>query len=326
MRGLLLFEIVWLLLAGPLTASDWFIAGEVDGGVPEKRPVIFLRAGQELELFVVVEKAGHYFSDAPQFKLSGKIVCAQPLARAGKMGWREITPALQDYDNIRHPLAPVKYLTGTKIPGDVLSRRFTAAQAGTWYFTSTAEPSLPAYLKTAEPLMREYEGRVIQVVCRKDDSCLGYLTELLRTPFIMGPMVTRSGFHQTDQRVGSDCAEFAIYGQRRLGNLIPYGGPTGAKHYLTEIADGPFWPDGNGVYHNAKGEIVRTGRGGIQPGDILHFGQQVSVFYADRGTSGCLDGDDLCFQSWGKTPEIISIRHCGFYHLPLRGMRWNVKD
>lgn len=322
MRGCLLCWLLWLSLTGSLAASDWFIAGAVDGGMPEKQPVIFLRTGQEVKLFVVVRRGDRYFSDAPRFKLSGEVVRALPLASVDKAGWREIAPTLRSYDNIGRPLTPVEYHAGREIPGTALRRRFTAAEAGTWYFTSTQKPSLPMYLQTAEPLMREYVGRVVQVVCRKDDSYIGYLTELLRTPFIMGPMVTRSGFHQTDQRVGSDCAEFAIYGRRRLGKQILYGGPAGAKHYLTEIIPGPFQPDRNGIYRNRKGETVRIGPGGIQPGDILHFGQQVSVFYASHGRTDRLNGDDLCFQSWGRTPQIVKIRDCGFYQLPLHVMKW----
>lgn len=97
--------------------------------------------------------------------LSGKITPAQAPARATG-AWREITPVLKGHDNIRHPLDPVEYLAGGKIAGNELRRRFTAAQAGTWYFTSTLEPALPLELKTAEPLARKYDGHVVQVVCR----------------------------------------------------------------------------------------------------------------------------------------------------------------
>jgi hypothetical protein len=85
-------------------------------------------------------------------------------------------------------------------------------------------------------------------------------------------------------------------------------------------------PDRSGVYRTAGGGTVNVGTRGIHPGDILHFGQQVSVFYEDRGARGILDADDLCFQSWGKTPQIVSIRDCGFFQLPLQAMRWDFKD
>lgn len=319
MRRLALLVALWVALSRTLFAGWFIVAGEGDL-LPEKKPVIFVKAGSEVALYLVIEKEGRYFSNAPRFKMDGKIIAAQPLAKSENM-WREIAPVLRPYDNIARHLDPVEYRLKNPTPGDVFQKRFAAADAGTWYFTASRFDERA--LKTAEPLMREYLGHVVQIVCRRDDSYLGYLSELLRTPFIMGPGVTRSGFHQTDQRVGSDCAEFAIYGQRRLGKAIPYGGPAGAKRYLREIAGGLFQPDSHGIYRNAKGEIVRTGPGGIRPGDILHFGQQVSVFYEDRGKPGCLDADDLCFQSWGNTPHIVTIRKCDFYQFPVRIMRWN---
>jgi hypothetical protein len=81
-------------------------------------------------------------------------------------------------------------------------------------------------------------------------------------------------------------------------------------------------PGADGVYHNRHGDTPSTGMGGIVPGDILHFGLQVAVFYQTRGILGKLNASDLILESWGKSPHLTTIRNCGFYRYPLRVMRW----
>jgi hypothetical protein len=60
----------------------------------------------------------------------------------------------------------------------------------------------------------------------------------------------------------------------------------------------------------------------LRPGDILHFGLQVSVFYKHSGTSKYLTVNDLVLESWGRTPHVTTIRDCGFRQYPVRVMRW----
>ena len=51
---------------------------------------------------------------------------------------------------------------------------------------------------------------VFQLIKRDSDDYVGYLEELLTVPFVMPPRLLHSG-HQTDLRLGVDCAELAIY-------------------------------------------------------------------------------------------------------------------
>jgi len=127
-----------------------------------------------------------------------------------------------------------------------------------------------------------FGGDTLQIVYREDDSYLGYLSELMRSPFVMYPKLLEEG-HQTDLLIGSDCAEFVIYGRRRLGYDIPYCGPELIYDYLSPQ------------------EVP-------MPGDILHYGSQVSVFYEDRGVIGAVDDEDIVLQSYDYRPYFTTIR------------------
>jgi len=293
--------------------ETWQITRRINGGPEKSEPVVFVREGDVVSLEC---------RSIP----NGKVA---PLVGGG-LQWREIMPRLRPYDNTRGTPEPVEYRAGRKLgAGATVDLRFGPHQHGAHYYTvSTGTATGPiaelisGRFKTAEPLQRAFPGRVVQVVCRPGDSYLGYLHELMGTPFIMGPGVTVSGFHQTDQRVGSDCASFAIYGRRRQGLPVLYCGPSGIVHYLKEIVAGELLPGIDGVYHSLHGNAVSTGTDGLRPGDILHFGPQVAIFYQDRGVVGKLDAADLVLESWGNTPHVTTIRHCGFYQFPVRVMRW----
>jgi hypothetical protein len=74
----------------------------------------------------------------------------------------------------------------------------------------------------------------LQVAVRAGDDYLGLLQELRGTPFLVFPEETEFG-NQADLRVGADCAALAIYGRRRLGFNVPYGGPRGIVKYLSPL-------------------------------------------------------------------------------------------
>lgn len=308
-----------MLLVGLSVASAgaeaWRISSQVNGGPAKAVPVVFIRPGDTVSLRCEAVKSGKSAPVADAISTS--------------LQWQELKPVFRPYDNTRGTMAAVEYRRDRVATGTALDLEFGLEEVGTHYYTvsgrvmgeRTPVPS-SARFRTAEPLQRAFAGHVVQVVCRADASYLGYLKELMGTPFIMGPGVTSSGFHQTDQRVGSDCAAFATYGRRRQGFPVPYGGPSGILHYLREIIPGLLSPGPDGVYRTAHGETAAVGIGGIRPGDILHFGPQVSIFYEDRGVRGKLDAADLLLESWGEPPHITTLRNCGFYQCPVRAMRW----
>jgi hypothetical protein len=298
-----------LAFASTAAAQDsWHISSRVNGGPKTVTPVVFIRSGDRVSLEV----------DAMPDKSAG----------ITRVRWREVKPILRSYDNTRGTPEPVEYRS-ENLDGTGLTLRMLLRHTGTYYFAADfADPGLEkspfqtGTFRTIEPLQREFSGRVVQIVCRSDDSYLGFLSELAETPFIMGPIVTASGFHQTDQRVGSDCAAFAIYGRRREGFPIPYCGPAGIHKYLKDLAPGSLVAFRDGIYRDRYGNPVMPRGNGPRPGDILHFGLQVSVFYRHFGASPYLTINDLVLESWGSTPHVTSIRDCGFCRYPVRVMRW----
>ena len=236
--------------------------------------------------------------------------------------WFVVVPELRAYDNRPGPqprLDAVRYRRWLISTHPSKTHEVTFGTPGTRYFCAGAV--VPKEFRTAEPIHRRYP--VVQVVVRSHDSYLGFLGELFATPFIMGPAPTQSGWHQTDQRVGSDCAAFATYGRRRLGKPVLYAGPRGIVQYLRPLHRKALAPPAlDGRYRDARGRAIRVGANGARPGDLLHFGEQVSVFEMDRGIRGELDAGDLILQSWGATPHSIVIRNCGFFDRPVRLYRW----
>ncbi|MCK5132239.1 MAG: hypothetical protein KAR40_08835 [Candidatus Sabulitectum sp.] len=186
-------------------------------------------------------------------------------------------------------------------------------EAGTFYITVEATDTI----STTEPPHHALPNTV-QVSLRPDNSYIGYLYELINTPFIMAPRTTPGGFNQADERLGTDCAGLAVYGRRRMGDItVHYLGPRGILPYLENISPEEYYLTGN-VYTSSTGDTAIV----PERGDILHFRSQVSIFLEDRGIPGTLDTEDLLIQSWFSGTHICRIQDNGFTDYPLRLYRW----
>lgn len=321
---LLLLVIAQAALLASGRTPDLRIVGSLEGAPPAARPTFHLRQGERLVLSI---ETGDGSEVGPG------------------ISWLLFKPVLREYSNLWEAddpeagnvhLEPIRYI-GIPIPGldgrpeiDVCSV-VPANEPGTFYIGAAAVedhgtgPSRVIILSETSPLHLKYPQRIVQISRRFDDSYIGWLTELFRTPFIVAPRVTEPWVHETDERMGSDCASFAIYGMRRQGFRIPYCGPLGIYKFLTETGRSPAWPgrpDSTGVYFFKNGTTVPVGPGHIEPGDIIHFGEQVSVFYADAGRPGVLDKDDLLIQCYLGGPTITRIEDSGFFHRPVRIFKW----
>jgi hypothetical protein len=131
------------------------------------------------------------------------------------------------------------------------------------------------------------------------------------------------GRNQADLRVLVDCAELAIYGKRRQGFKLPYVGPHKISHYLEKAHPDTLEPDGKGPYRGAVSHRpFSLSQNGVKEGDILHFGDQVSILFEDRGRKGLLDPDDLMLYTYNHPPKISSLRDSEFRNRPLKVYRW----
>jgi hypothetical protein len=337
---LLIFSSAWA------SETNLLLVGSVDGQVASQETYFLLNRNSRLVLSVVLMQGGQAYSSLSSFDAQGenRPVAYRLPAHLG-IAWCQIKPRLKEYSNLwkrGHPdigdvhLEPIEYekvpIIGCRGQDSIdLSKMLPAYETGTFYFGAEIEgvtEPLPRALEgfaESSPLHLKYRYRIIQVVRREDDSYLGYLKELFGTPFVIGPRITDQGVHETDARMGSDCAAFAIYGKRRRGYQVPYCGPIGIYRYLSAIEDLPLSPipfKQTEVYATPDKRLIRTGPGGLQAGDIVHFGEQVSVFCSDAGIKGLFDRDDLLLQSYGSQPTIISVKDSGFYHRPVRIFKW----
>jgi hypothetical protein len=328
------------------SGKDAFLVGSVDGESPRRETVFFLSKTSRLVLSVVLIDRGQTFSSLARYEAQGgrQLVAGRLPSHLG-VSWYQIEPKLKEYSNLwnrDHPavgdvyLEPIEYekvpIAGCRGQDSIdITEVLRSHTTGTLYIgmeiEGLTEPLPPQAERFAErsPLHFKYRGHIIQIVRREDDSYLGYLTELFGTPFLIGPRMTNLGVHETDARMGSDCAAFAIYGKRRQGYQVPYCGPLGIYRYLSPIVSAPLRPipfQQTEIYATPDNRPVRVGPGGLQAGDIVHFGEQVSVFCRDAGVLGLLDKDDLLIQCYGIQPTITTIESCGFYHLPARVYRW----
>ena len=328
------------------TETDIFLVGSVDGQVPRQASVFLLNKDSRLVLSVVILEHGRLYSPVDSFNAQGgRRIVENRLSPNPGLSWYQLKPKLKEYSNLwkrGHPdiadihLEPIEYdkiqIAGCRGQDQIdISTVVPREDTGTFYLgveiKGVPEP-FPSPLESfaeLSPLHLKYRFRIIQVVRREDNSYLGYLTELYGTPFIIGPRMTDQGVHETDARMGSDCAAFAIYGKRRQGYQVPYCGPLGIYRYLSPIESLPLRPipfEKTEVYATPDNRVIRTGHDRLQAGDIVHFGEQVSVFYHDAGVKGIFDKDDLLLQCYGSRPTITTAKESGFYHLPVHIYKW----
>lgn len=308
-----------------------------------------IKTGDELILYPVAVKDSVYYSLADSFIYKdGSVKKTQaeprklPEIKKTRVRWFEVSPVLKEYDNLNPPdesspvfwFAPIEYNVNfmknysLRTPLSFFGLKPNST-LGTYYLTFRFDPADEALelldsinFSDIKPVHMRYPYQVVQITVRADDTYMGYLAELFNTPFILPPKRLTTGDHQTDLRAGSDCAEFAIYGKRRQGYEVKYIGPRGIYRYLDEISPAPLRPGEDGVYTDEDMNVIDVGERGVEPGDIIHFGEQVSVFYKDAGFEGLLDSRDSILQCYVPAPHYTTLEHSGFFHLPIRVFKW----
>lgn len=296
-----------MLFMQPSCPDDIFCVVSVNGGAYAKENRVFVKHGDDISVLPVFVIGGEVYSRAGIFAADGENVTAKRLPQA-KYCWYQINPQYQEdgYDNftlaskkqfnaylepISYAYAPIEKSGGLRL-ADIAIDGF-----GAYYLQAMPKNDKPTSFDSADAFF--LEDKALQIIYRSDDSYLGYLSELMRSPFIMYPKSTAQG-HQTDLLIGSDCAEFAIYGMRRLGADIPYCGPRNIYQYLTQLSADDY----------------------VLPGDILHYGSQVAVYFESRGMPGIISDDDILLQSYGAKPYFTTAGENGGLFGGYRVYRW----
>jgi cell wall-associated NlpC family hydrolase len=298
------------------------------------------RRDQGVTLFAVVEVVDGarrvFYSDAGAIVLGRRRIATEPLAGAPalRLAWNRIEPAVATMSNtasgafrfepIEYRITPIA--AGADRPHLAADVRPTLTPdhgdgVGTMRYQLVVSRGAEA---VATPGVDARAGRgagglaasVHRVSLRRDDTYLGYLTEMYGQPYIWASAGTSDASHQSERLEGSDCADFVVYGARRMGKSLPYMWTGALPDHARTIARGALG-DG-GVYLDPRGQPLAFPR----PGDLILFPRHVGVVTIDRGRPGVLDVEDLMMHTLFDSPKEQAIGESGYADNPVSVLRW----
>ena len=276
----------------------------------------FLRQGESVALTVVVLSHDGRDCRAPAELLPAHFEgrACDPLlpGEEARLRWFEARPEARDYDNVRSCHSRPRDDCADPI-------RYRYEEIAAWRSQARVQANAAAsrlgshrYAVTLGPEPSPVDGSsatLPEIVVRRDDSYVGYLTELVGTPFAFWPTAS-----EVDERRGADCVALVIYGQRRLGRLVPYVSPGGLKKLTARIAAGRLPRD--------RPPGSRSPRIPVRVGDIVHFGFQTAVVVEDRLPRGVLNEDDVIIHSYHGVAEEVPLGSVPYAHFPFEVRRW----
>jgi hypothetical protein len=319
---------------------DAHVLAAIDGGPAGDRPT-YARADQRVTLHVAIlgESAGKrvIYSDASAVVLGGKRITPQPLARAPQLElrWNRIEPAVATMTNGDTPsdfhFEPVDYRAtpidlATNLASIAADVRPTLTPdhghgVGTMRYQIVVRQGDRA-IASPGPEARRGKGAgglseaVLRVSIRRDDSYLGYLTEMYGQPYIWASAGLSDASHESEHLDGSDCADFVVYGMRRMGKPLAYTWTGALPQVSALLASGER--AGDGIYRDRAGKPLPFTR----IGDLVLFPRHVGVLAADRGTPGVLDDQDLMMHTLFDSPKEQAIGETSYADQPLELRRF----
>ena len=337
MRAVLMVILI-SIVAPSLARGDGIVTARVVAAVDDApasdRPA-YARLDQRVTLYAVLIAKDAVYSDAPKLVLAGKRVVAQPLAKAPAvtLAWNKIEPAVASLTNgdtpqefhfaaIEYRATPIASTNGS-IPADVHPTLTPdhGAGVGTMRFQVVATQG-ERTIASPGPEARRGKGSggltdaVLRVSIRRDDSYLGYLTELFGQPYIWASAGLTDATHESERLEGADCADFVVYGRRRMGKKVAYTWTGGLPSITKLLSAGTRSPDG--IYRDAKGQPLPFPKAG----DLVLFPRHVGVVTVDRGTPGVLDDQDLMMHALFDTPKEQPIADSGYADEPVEVRRF----
>jgi hypothetical protein len=293
---------------------------------------MYARIGQRVTLYALVELEDNgqraFYSDAPGVQLHGNNLAVQPFSRAPSLviAWRRVEPAAASYSNTDQH--------GGNFHFEPIDYRATAIDGAEnrWAIAADVRPTLTTdhgrgigtmryqivvtqgdrTIASPGPEARRGRGSgglsddVLRVSIRRDDTYLGYLTEMYGQPYIWASAGITDATHQSERLEGADCADFVVYGARRSGKALAYTWTGGLPKVSVLLAAGT----------RGDGGIYRDGHGKPLPftakGDLVLFPRHVGVLAEDRGTIGVLDDQDLVMHILFDSPKEVAIADTGY--------------
>jgi hypothetical protein len=289
-----------------------------------------------VKLFAVIRAGNTFYSDAPSPTLAGKRIAVEPLDRAPaiEVAWSRIEPTIANLSNTS---------SGTFRFEPISYRATTIASSAnrTWIHADVRPTLTPDHgdgvgtmryqlavtqgettLATPGPDARRGRGSgglsdsVMRVSIRRDDTYLGFLTEMYGQPYVWASAGMSDASHQSERLEGSDCADLMVYGARRMGKRIAYTWTGGLPKVTTLLAGGTRGDDG--VYRDAAGKPLPF----TQVGDLVLFPRHVGALSVDKGTKGVLDDKDLVIHTLFDSPKEQPIADTGYAHLAVEVRRF----
>jgi hypothetical protein len=308
----------------------------VDGGAASDRPA-YARKDQTVALYVLLRTAGTNYTDAPSPHIAGKAITAQPLAKAPalELAWLRIEPATANMSNTQSgafKFEPIEYAATAientanqpSIAADVRPTLTTdhGAGIGTMRYQLLATQGDKTI---ASPGIDARRGRgsggltdaVTRVTIRRDDTFLGYLTEMYGQPYIWASAGLSDGSHESEHLEGSDCADLMVYGARRMGRKVAYTW-TGGLPSITKLVAGSGTRGEDGVYRDKAGKPLPF----TAVGDLVLFPRHVGALAEDRGTIGVLDDQDIMIHTLFDSPKEQAIADSGYADTSVELRRW----
>jgi hypothetical protein len=315
------------------------VVAAVGAGPATDRPA-YARADEPITLFAaldVLDRGNHVVHcDAPGLRLGGRDVHAQPIATAPvvELRWNKLEPAEVNLSNgdpdtfhyaeIDYRATPIERAAGRAAIAADVHPTLTPDHGdgvGTMRFQLVALQG-DRVIASPGPEARRGKGSggladsVMRVSIRRDDTYLGFLTELYNQPYIWASAGATDATHQSERLEGADCADFVVYGARRMGVKVGYV-YTGELPGVTRLlAAGRRGPDG--VYRDRRGQPIPFTR----PGDLLLFPRHVAALAADRGTPGVLDDQDVVMHALFDSPKEQALADTGYAGEPVELRRF----
>lgn len=337
-------------LEPPRTIGDSAVGGNLlsarvvslpEGAAAATDRPAYARKEQAVRLYPLIqaEVGGEkrWFSDAPAVVLGGKRVKVEPLARLPRatLRWFRVEPevaTMSNTDSGQFRFEPIAYrlteIAGATGAGSLLADvRPTltpdhGSGVGTMRFAIALERD-GKVTASAGPEARRGRGSgglldtVHRVSVRRDDTYLGYLTEMYGQPYIWASAGTTDRSHQSERLEGSDCADFIVYGARRMGKPLAYTW-SGGLPSVTKLLAPRGERGADGVYRDAKGKPLPF----PAIGDIILFPRHVGALTADRGQPGILDDQDLMMHTLFDSPKEQPIADSGYAQTTVELRRW----
>jgi cell wall-associated NlpC family hydrolase len=312
------------------------IVASIDGAPASDAPA-YARADQPVTLHVVIRAGDRYYSDAPSPHIGGKRIPVEPLARGPRIAvaWSRIEPTSANLSNTSSGtfrFEPIEY-RATAIEGSANRASIRADVRPTLTLDHGHGVGTMRYqlsvtqgdrtLNTPGPEARRGRGSggltdaVMRVTIRRDDTFLGFLTEMYGQPYVWASAGLSDATHQSERLEGSDCADLMIYGARRMGKRVSYTWTGGLPKVTKLIAAGTRGADG--VYRDEHGAALPF----TQPGDLVLFPRHVGALAADQGEPGVLDDQDLMLHTLFDSPKEQPIADSGYaqYRVEIRRFR-----